>query len=123
MIRLALPMKEGCFSEHFGRCDGVYLCELDEATGQIDRPRAIRRDHAGCEHMPVWLSTLGVNVVVAGGIGAGAQQRLAQLNIRVAAGYAGTDPAEVIRQYIEQPAGGSANTCAGHDHEHHHCHD
>lgn len=120
-MRVAVPMLDDKFCSHFGRCNGVFLCDVDPDQGKIDRPRIVPRNASGCESLPNWLDELAVHCVIAGGIGAGAQQRLAQLGIRVSAGHDGNTPEDVVRHYLADPDAQHANACADHDHEHKHC--
>ncbi|MHB1155369.1 MAG: NifB/NifX family molybdenum-iron cluster-binding protein [Phycisphaerales bacterium] len=126
-MRVAIPMIGDKFSAHFGRCDGLFLCELDPATQHIDRERTIQRDAKGCESLPHWLKAMSVELVLAGGMGAGAQQRLNEIGIQFSAGHEGETPQQVLQHYFDHPEGTSTNACSGHEgpghgeHEHHHC--
>ncbi|MEX0775567.1 MAG: NifB/NifX family molybdenum-iron cluster-binding protein [Phycisphaeraceae bacterium] len=120
-MRVAVPVSGDRFTSHFGQCDGVYLCDADLESGLIDRPRVLRRQTSGCESLPQWLAELAVQCVVAGGIGAGAQMRLAELGIQVSAGHQGQTPDEAVRHFLANPRAQLANTCAGHEQQHHHC--
>lgn len=120
-MRVALPMLDGAFCPHFGRADSVMLCEVNLAQRKLDRPRVIDRMAHGCESLPGWLADLAVQTVVAGGIGAGARQALADRGIAVSAGHEGDSPEAVLDQFFANPAGTEGVTCGDHDHEHHHC--
>lgn len=118
---IAAPTREDKFCSHFGQCDGVYLCDADLATGEISRPRVVPRNAHGCESLPNWLDDMAVRCVVAGGIGGGAQQRLAQLGINVSSGHYGKTPEDAVRHYLADPQAVYPNACADHDHHHKHC--
>jgi predicted Fe-Mo cluster-binding NifX family protein len=122
-MRIAVPVTDDQFCPHFGRCTGVYLAEVDPEARRIDRPRTLESRRSGCDSLPGWLSELAVDVVLAGGIGAGAQAGLADRGIRVVAGFEGPSPDDVVRAWFDHPEGGQANPCGDHDHQHHrhHC--
>ena len=120
-MRIAIPMSDGEFCPHFGRSTQVLLCEVDPADRRIDRPRTLDRPHAGCDSLPGWLAELAVDRVLAGGIGGGAQQGLAQRGIAISHGYEGPEWRQVIEQFFDQPEGGDATACSHDEHEHHHC--
>ncbi len=121
-MRVALPLRDGQFCEHFGKCDGVLLADVDLASGQITQPRTLARSRDGCETMPQWLADLAVELVIAGGIGGGAQAGLAQRGISVSFGHSGADPMSVLQGYVANPnAQAGANPCGDHDHDHQHC--
>lgn len=120
-MRIAVPTLGQKFSLHFGKCDGLYLCEADPHHGTITSPRLISRAEHGCESMPRWLASLAVDCVVAGGMGGGAQQRLTDLGVRVSLGHAARSPEDVVRHFLADPDAQLPNACGDHEHEHHHC--
>lgn len=121
-MRVAVPMLDDQFCAHFGRCNGVMLCEIDIEHRHLAQPRHLKRPGLGCEGMPDWLASLGVEHVLAGGLGAGAQQSLAGRNIGFTIGLSGRTGEEVVQQYLENPRAERANPCDDHhEHEHHHC--
>lgn len=124
MTRIAIPVNDdGTFSEHFGRSKAFHLCEVEVSRRRVERPRTVQRKAGGCESLPTWLASLAVHTVLAGGIGAGARQGLAARSIAVSAGHEGPTVEQVLDSFFGQPAGGEANICGdhGHEHEHHHC--
>jgi len=120
-MRIALPLDGQQFCPHFGRSSALMLCEVDPSNQSVDRPRVIERGATGCDSMPGWLASLGVDVVVAGGIGANAVMSLADKGIDVSAGHRGQDPQEVIRSFLQTPQGDPNYTCNHNDHQNHHC--
>lgn len=121
-MRLALPVSGGAFSEHFGRCDGFFLCEVEPGSAEPRQPRVLPRPKTRCESVPRWLASLGVNCVLVGGIGAVAVKNLQNLGIRVGTGYRGQDPLAVVKDYLANPQAEHENPCATFEHRHHHCH-
>lgn len=121
-MRIAVPTLNEEFCSHFGKCDGVFLCDADPADGKIDRKRVVPRNAHGCESLPNWLGELAVQCVVVGGIGAGAQQKLAQFGISVSAGHYSETPEGAVQHYLADPQAEYPNACSGHDHEHDHKH-
>lgn len=120
-MRIAIPTSNQAFTEHFGKSDGLYLCEYDPQTGKIEQPRHISRQSRGCESLPNWLCELAVDMVLAGGMGAGAQANLQRVGITYSIGHSGDQPEDVLNQFINDPNGSRENACHGHDHDHHHC--
>lgn len=120
-MRVAVPVRNDLFCAHFGKCDGVLLCELDLTESVAGRPRVLRRQASGCESLPQWLSSLAVQYVLVEGIGATAQQNLRELGIGVAAGLNGKTPGDVIKNFLDNPEAALSNPCDRHEHDHHHC--
>ena len=121
-MRIAVPTLDEKFCSHFGKCDGMFLCDANLADGKIDRQRLVPRDAKGCESLPHWLDQLAVECLVAGGIGAGAQQRLTQLGIRVSVGHYSKTPEDAVKHFLADPQAEYTNACADHDHTHEHKH-
>ncbi len=120
-MRIAVPVYEEVFCEHFGRANGFLLCEADEATRQLDRPRFVMRPKSKCESVPHWLKQMGVTTVLAGGIGGVAKHHLAELGITVSAGHTGRDPKDVVAGFLATPNQPRKNPCPDLEHRHHHC--
>ena len=120
-MRIAVPTTDERFCPHFGRCAGVWLCEYDQATDRIDRPRIVQRPHQGCDSLPGWLKDMAVDLVIAGGIGAGAIEGLTAMSITVSAGHGGDDFKQLVASYREHPEGLTANVCDSSEHDRHHC--
>lgn len=122
-MRIAVPTIDGVFSEHFGRSNGVWLCEVENGQPQQMRqlPRPTARPVGGCESLPLWLRELGVNMVLAGGISDVAVQNLQRLGMEVSAGFRGTEPAQVAAAFLADPEHRGKSTCDCSEHHHHHC--
>jgi predicted Fe-Mo cluster-binding NifX family protein len=52
-----------------------------------------------------------VNFVIAGGMGARAQQLFAQQGVKVITGAQGVDPREIVENYLKGTLTTGANTC------------
>jgi len=118
-VRIAIPVSGEVFCEHFGRCDGFYLCDV--VDGAIDRPRIVRRPKSKCESVPHWLREMGVTAVLVGGIGVVGTRRMAELGIEVATGHAGSDPQAIAQAFLREGPGTQENPCARFEHRHRHC--
>jgi len=122
MMRIAVPVREGRFCEHFGRCTGFLLCDVEEG-GRPGRTRQVlRRRPAGkCESLPEWLARMAVTHVLAGGIGELGRARLAERGIAVSTGHAGRNAREVLMKFLAGRTAGGENLCLRFRHVHHHC--
>lgn len=85
----------------------------------------------GCGVIPGMLSQAGVNLVIAGGMGAGAVQNLARCGIEVITGVAGGTPQMIVQEYMAGRLSSTGQLCQHHEghgehgHEHGHgegCH-
>lgn len=123
--RLALPVAQGHFCDHFGRADEFFLCDVEPGTSTPGRMRnVVKRLRPGqCESIPQWLNSMAVTMVLAGGIGAVARHGLDALGIRVVTGLHGDDPREVLDDFLQRRQPGGANACLPAAHVLRHCRD
>ncbi len=91
-MRIAIPLQQGRFSQHFGGAETFAFYTVDAA----DRTIAERQLDAPPEHgrgiFPMWLRKKGATVVLAGGMGPRAIDIFAQHGIEVVLGVQGDDP-------------------------------
>jgi predicted Fe-Mo cluster-binding NifX family protein len=120
-MRIAIPTQDQAFGSHFGKSNGLFLCEFDPQSGEVQQQRHISRQANGCESLPGWLLELAVDLVLAGGMGAGAQSNLDRIGIKYSIGHTGETAEEVLAQFLENPKAERENPCHGHEHDHHHC--
>lgn len=107
-------------SPHFGRCPFFVLVDIDE-DGTIRNVTSVANpcygNHAPGQ-VPAFINSQGVNVMVSGGMGAGAISFFNQYGIGVATGAFGT-VADAIEAYFDGAL--SADAVCSHDH-HAGCH-
>jgi predicted Fe-Mo cluster-binding NifX family protein len=110
------------FSSHFGGAAKVGLYEVDVATRSIVRTSvAVPPDPEPCG-WAAWLTTQDVKVVLAGGMGGGARQRMAAAGIEVVAGVAVGEPRTLVQAWLDGSLVPGANACEGGHHGHGHEH-
>ena len=91
MTKLAIPTRENQVDNHFGHCEFFSIIELNdqkEITGQFELESS---KSCGCKtNLAEELAGEGVTLLLAGGIGQGAINKLKSQNIEVLAGFSGT---------------------------------
>ena len=110
-MRIAIPLVQGKLSLHFGHCDQFAIFDIDDNTKKV-----ISREDAnppGYEPgvLPKWLHGVGVNMIIAGGIGRRAQQLLAQSGISVIVGAQAESPEALVSAYLNGTLEGGDNIC------------
>ena len=68
--------------------------------------------------LPEWLSERGVNLIIAGGMGARALDLFAQKGIEVIAGAPVDTPERLVAAYFQGTMGTTANACSDHGCDH-----
>jgi Mrp family chromosome partitioning ATPase/predicted Fe-Mo cluster-binding NifX family protein len=110
-MRIAVPLVQGNLSMHFGHCDQFAICEVDENSKQI----ISRNDETPPAHepgvLPKWLHGMGVNVIIAGGMGQRAQQLFVQNGIQVVIGAQAGTPEGLVSDYLQDKLQTGANIC------------
>lgn len=110
-MRIAIPLNEGKLCQHFGHCQTFAVIDADADSRKITH----REDLTPPPHepgvLPKWLNEVGVNVIIAGGMGQRAQQLFVQNNIQVVIGAQSGTPEELISAYLQNTLVTGDNIC------------
>jgi ATP-binding protein involved in chromosome partitioning len=110
-MRIAIPVNEGKLCPHFGHCETFAVIDVDDNSKQITN----REDLTPPPHepgvLPKWLGGVGVNVVIAGGMGQRAQQLFDQNGIKVVIGASSGTPEELVSAYLQETLKTGENIC------------
>ena len=117
-MKIAVTYENGQIFQHFGHTKEfkVYDCR----DGRVESARVENAGDSGHEALADFLKALGVEALICGGIGAGAQNALAMAGIALYAGVTGdADRAveELLAGTLRYSAGAN---CDHHSHDHHH---
>jgi predicted Fe-Mo cluster-binding NifX family protein len=97
-IVFAVPVSGGKLCAHFGHCDEFALVETED--GKINGTRM----HTPPPHepgvLPRWLHEMGANIILAGGMGARAQELFNENGIKVVIGAPMDAPEPLVNQYL-----------------------
>ncbi len=97
-FKVAVPLANGVLCNHFGHCEKFAIMHVLE--GQI---RAMEM-HVPPPHepgvLPRWLGNLGVNLIIAGGMGQRAVGLFTEQGIDVITGAPNLEPEALIQQYL-----------------------
>ena len=86
-MKIAVACEGKFVSGHFGHCEGFTVYEVDE--NKVLKNDFIQNPGHRPGFLPNFLKELGVNVVIAGGMGETAQQLFTENNIDVIVGVEG----------------------------------
>ena len=114
-MRIAVPYENGLVFQHFGHTSQMKL--YDTEGGQIVGEQITGTADSGHGALAGFLSGHGVDVLICGGIGGGAQQALAQAGIRLYGGVTGNAD-DAVRSFLAGALNYSADVHCEH-HEHH----
>jgi predicted Fe-Mo cluster-binding NifX family protein len=121
MQRIAIPMLDDNFSAHFGGADSFAIYEVgDDGAGVVNVERHTPPPH-GRGVFPEWLRSLGVNAVLAGGMGWRASEMFESQGITVIMGIEGGRPEDLVKSYVRGELRSTGSSCSGG--AHHGCDD
>ena len=123
MLKIAIPLANGQLCMHFGHCEEFAIIEADEAAKTILKSETKTPPPHEPGVLPRWIASLGVNLVIAGGMGPMAQQLLAAQGIQVLAGASPAAPEALVKAWFDGSLVCGDNVCdhgpgEGHGHGH-----
>jgi Mrp family chromosome partitioning ATPase/predicted Fe-Mo cluster-binding NifX family protein len=105
----AVPTAEGKLCAHFGHCDQFALVETENGKIQGTSMHTPPPHEPGV--LPNWLHQQGANVIIAGGMGAKAQQIFSENGIKVVTGAPVDSPESLVSQYLSDNLMTGDNLC------------
>jgi len=108
-FKVAIPLAEGRLGNHFGHCQQFAVIRVKE--GLVDGKEL----HTPPPHepgvLPRWLGDLGVNLIIAGGMGQWALSLCAEQGIGVITGSPGQEPETLVQCYLSGALVSGRNAC------------
>jgi predicted Fe-Mo cluster-binding NifX family protein len=110
-ITIAIPISGGRLCAHFGHCDTFALLEADR-----DRRIVVsRKDLQPPPHepgvLPTWLHEQGADLIIAGGMGARAQNLFTARGIQVIVGAPADEPERLAEAWLAGNLATGINAC------------
>ncbi|MFZ2631959.1 MAG: NifB/NifX family molybdenum-iron cluster-binding protein [Desulfosalsimonadaceae bacterium] len=109
MTRFAIPIAGGILTMHFGHAKEFAIIDVDGKT--IQNKEIMNPPPHAPGVLPKWLYELGVNVIIAGGMGAQAIQLFAESGIHVQTGAPTLAPETLVEHYVNRTLLTASNTC------------
>lgn len=114
-MRIAVTYSEGEIFQHFGRTEEFKIYDVED--GKINAETVVGADGQGHGALAGVLSRFGVDVLICGGIGGGAQEAVKNMGIKLCGGVSGSAD-EAVKAYLEgRLESQSTPTCNHHHHE------
>ena len=108
-MKFAVPLANGVLCAHFGHCQQFAVMNVDGK--EITQKELMTPPPHEPGVLPQWLNGLGVNVIIAGGMGARAQNLFTQNGIKVIVGAPSLAPEALIEQYLNDALVSGENLC------------
>ncbi len=111
-MRIAVTYQDGQIYQHFGHCEQFKIYDVED--NQVKAAQIAEADGAGHAAMASFLGSKGVQVVICGGMGEGAQTALDAAGIQVMAGQSG-DADAAVEAFLRGELENSGANCDHHD--------
>jgi Mrp family chromosome partitioning ATPase/predicted Fe-Mo cluster-binding NifX family protein len=116
-MKIAIPVENGRLNAHFGGSREFAIVEVDTNAKTILHSETLPAPKHEPGAFPRWLHSLGVQVIIAGGIGQRALTLFDQQGINVVAGQPNELSGKLVEAYLSGGVTAKPEGCA-HDHEH-----
>ena len=114
-MKIAVTYENGQVFQHFGHTEEFKVYSVED--GRIVSSELVGTDGSGHEALADLLRGMGVDVLICGGIGGGAQAALEEAGIELCAGASG-DADEAAAAYLRGELVNTGANCDHHDEEH-----
>ncbi|MEJ2671056.1 MAG: P-loop NTPase, partial [Deltaproteobacteria bacterium] len=108
-FKVAIPLAEGRLASHFGHCEQFAVIRVKE--GLIEAKELLTPPPHEPGVLPRWLGDLGVNLILAGGMGQRAIGLFAENGIKVVTGSPGHEPEALVQGYLSGTLVTGPNVC------------
>lgn len=115
-MKIAVTYENGNIFQHFGHTEQFKIYEVE--NGAVKASRVVDTNGSGHGALAGFLSANGVEVLICGGIGGGAQAALAQAGIKLYGGVSGSADDAVNALLAGNLGYNPEIKCNHHDHEH-----
>ncbi|WP_321476442.1 NifB/NifX family molybdenum-iron cluster-binding protein [uncultured Paludibaculum sp.] len=118
-MRIAIPVSGGLLAQHFGHCEQFELIDVDVAAKSVVHSAVLPAPPHAHGVLPRWLHENGANLVIAGGMGAGARSLFQAAGIDVLTGVESRSTNAVVEDYLKGTLVTGVTSCnhgAGHEH-------
>lgn len=109
MLKIAIPTLNDELTSHFGHCEKFAVISIE--NNKIIESEFITPPVHQPGVYPRFLADLGVNVIIAGGMGQKAQDLFAQNNIEVCMGVSSASPTDLAMKYLNNELETGENQC------------
>ena len=117
-MKIAVTYENGQIFQHFGHTEQFKLYTVED--GKIVSAEIVATNGSGHGALAGLLAALGVDVLICGGIGGGAQMALAQAGIKLFGGVKG-DADKAVESFAAGTLAYDPDAkCDHHEHDHHH---
>jgi predicted Fe-Mo cluster-binding NifX family protein len=112
-MKVAVACEKEKVTEHFGHCEHFLVCEIE--NNRIINHKSVPNPGHKPGFLPNFLSDLGVNVIISGGMGGAAIDIFNENGIDVFTGVEG-DAIDSVISYLKGSLESTGSVCNKHEH-------
>jgi predicted Fe-Mo cluster-binding NifX family protein len=109
IMKFAIPVAEGKLTAHFGHAAEFAIVHIEKE--EVKEKELLTPPPHEPGVLPKWLHELGVDVIIAGGMGQKALSLFGENGIKVVTGAPSLAPEELVQQYLSNSLETGANVC------------
>ncbi len=110
-MKVAVPVANDQLCMHFGHCEAFQIMTVDPEKKSILSVTSMVPPMHEPGVLPRWLAGMEVRTVLAGGMGQRAQAIFSQHGVEAVVGVQGSDPREVVINWMNGSLATGTNTC------------
>lgn len=110
-MKIAIPTADGLLCPHFGQSRQFAIIDIDTEKKEIIKTEMITPPPHERGILPQWLSQMGCNLIIAGGMGGRAINMFEQKGIGVISGASPQKPEQVVMAYLNGGLITGGNLC------------
>jgi predicted Fe-Mo cluster-binding NifX family protein len=110
-MRIAIPTADGLLCAHFGHCQHFTILDIDAEKKDIIKSESFTPPPHEPGVYPRWLSQMGCDYIIAGGMGGRAIDIFQQNGIQVIIGAPNKKPEEIASAYLRGELMTKSNPC------------
>lgn len=119
MVKIAIPTRDNMVDDHFGHCDHYTVFTIDDDKKVLVSQRLESPQGCGCKsNIAAMMQDMGITVMIARNMGAGAFNKLSQHGISVVRGCHGNIE-DILNAYLKGELVDSSIVCDHLDCDHH----
>lgn len=112
-MKIAVASEKTMVTEHFGHCENFNIFEVEK--GIIVNNESVPNPGHRPGFLPNYLNDLGINIIISGGMGAGAIDIFNEKGIKVITGARG-EAKVVVENYLKGELKSTGSVCKEHMH-------
>lgn len=112
-MKIAVASMGNAVSEHFGHCEAFQVFETE--NGAVIKQIGISNPGHRPGFLPNFLGDMGIDTIIAGGMGGGAVEIFNERNIEVIVGASG-DARAAVEAYLRGALHSTGSVCHKHEH-------